>query len=141
MYYSRCQERHFNFFLGANNFFPMPPDYSKIGKKQYFICSNLTLFIVPFFLSSFLFFSIFLSFSFFSFSLGEGATAPSSPQMTPLVDAITKQADIYPGPKTDACFLQFELIVFRINLSNRQSDSVDIRVDVPTYEFILLQVF
>ena len=27
----------------------MPPNYWKIGKKQHFICSNLTLFIVPFF--------------------------------------------------------------------------------------------
>ena len=57
-------------------------------KKQHFICSNLTLFIVPFFLFSlflfFLFFSFFLSFFFFSFSLGGGATAPPQP---PLNDA------------------------------------------------------
>ena len=55
----------------------------KNWKKQHFICSNLTLFIVPFFLFS-LFFSFFLfSFflSFFSFFLFPwGATAPPAPQ-------------------------------------------------------------
>ena len=67
----------------------MPPDYWKI-EKQHFICSNLTLFIVPFFF----FFSFFLfSFSFFFFYFlfflfflfpweGDG---PPAPQMTPLL--------------------------------------------------------
>ena len=73
------QGRHFNFFLGGKFFLDssMPPDYWKIGKNQNFICSNLTLFIVPIFLSFFLFFLIF-SF-FFSFSLGATASlAPSN---------------------------------------------------------------
>ena len=67
----------------------------KIWKKQHFICSNLTLFIVPFFLSFFfsLFFSFFSLFSFFSFFFlfffflgggGGGRRPPSPPQMTPL---------------------------------------------------------
>ena len=70
----RGQGRHFNFFLGPN-FFLIPPDYWKIGKKQHFICSNLT-FIVPFFLISlslFLFFSFFFLSFFSSFSLGPPA--------------------------------------------------------------------
>ena len=80
----------FQLFLGGKDFFylSMPPDYWKIGKKQHFICSNLTLFIVPFFL-----FSLFFSFlSLFSFLLslflfpclggggGGGATAPQPPK-------------------------------------------------------------
>ena len=73
------QERHFNFFLGGKFFYTFQCHW-KIGKKQHFICSYLTLFIVPFFLS-FLPFSFFFFFSFF-FSLG--ATAPQPPQMTPL---------------------------------------------------------
>ena len=51
-------------------------------KKQHFICSNLTLFIVPFFLSFFfLFFSlVFLFFFLFSFFLFPwGATVPPAP--------------------------------------------------------------
>ena len=77
------QGRHFNFSLGAKFFiyFSLPLEYWKIGKRQHFICSNLTLFIVPFFfLSFFLFFSVFLFFFlffFFSFPLGRGATAPA----------------------------------------------------------------
>ena len=70
----------------------MPPDYWKIGKKQHFICSNLTLFIVLFFLSFFFsfFLSFFLSFFFFSrFPWGWGATAPQPPQMTPLLKLST----------------------------------------------------
>ena len=57
-------------------YFLMPPDYWKIGKKQHFICSNLTSFIVPFFLflsffSFFLFSSLFsFFFSFFLFPCG-----------------------------------------------------------------------
>ena len=63
----------------------MPPEYWTIGKKQHFICSNLTSFIVPFFLflcfplffSFFLFFLFFFLFFFFSFSLGgDGLPAP-----------------------------------------------------------------
>ena len=87
------QWRHFNFFLGGQIFFyfSMLPDYRKIGKKQHFICSNLTLLIVPFFLSLFFssfflffsFFLLFLSFFLFFFFLG-GDGPPSPPQMTPL---------------------------------------------------------
>ena len=49
-------------------------------EKQHFICSNLTLFIVPFFLffSFISLFSFFLSFFFF-FSFSLGATAPPAP--------------------------------------------------------------
>ena len=47
----------------------------KNWKKQHFICSNLTLFIVPFFLSFFPFFLFFLSFFLFSW----GATATQQP--------------------------------------------------------------
>ena len=63
----------------------------KIWKKQHFICSNLTLFVVPFFLFSlffsfFLFFLFFLSFFLFFFFLGGGGRRPPSPpQMTPLL--------------------------------------------------------
>ena len=57
-------------------------------EKQHFICSNLMLFIVPFFLSFFFFFFFFsffffsFFFSFFFFLGGDGP--PSPPQMTPL---------------------------------------------------------
>ena len=83
------QGRHFNFFLGGPNFFfifQYAIGLLKNWKKQHFICSNLTLFIVPFFFSlsfflfsfSFFFFSFF--FSFFSFSLGGGGgDAPQPP--------------------------------------------------------------
>ena len=84
--FTEFQGRHFNFFLGgANVFFSMPPDYRKIGKVQHFICSNLTLFIVSFFLSfffsSFLFFYFFFLFFFFLFPWGgggDGSPAPSN---------------------------------------------------------------
>ena len=73
--------RHFNFFVGGQIFFyfSMPPDYWKIGKKQLFICSNLTLFIVPFFLSFFFFFffSLFSFFSFFFFFFLGGRRPPA----------------------------------------------------------------
>ena len=67
---------------GANLFYvSIPPDYWKLGKKHHFICSNLTLSIIPFFLSFF--------FSFFLFSWrGGGATASQPPQMTPLPNGI-----------------------------------------------------
>ena len=70
----------FQLFLGGANFFFFNATWLlKNWKKQHFICSNLTLFMVPFFLfplffsffSSFFFFSFF--FSFFSFSLGATA--------------------------------------------------------------------
>ena len=51
-------------------------------EKQHFICSNLTLFIVPFFL--FFFFYLFSFLLFFLYFPGGGAMAPSPPQMTPL---------------------------------------------------------
>ena len=79
------QGRHFNFFLvGAKIFFSFQSQRTMEKlEKQHFICSNLTLFIIPFFLSFFFsFFSLFLFFLFFSFffsfffSLGGGATAP-----------------------------------------------------------------
>ena len=80
----------FQLFLGGTKKFFNATGLLKNWKKQHFICSNLTLFIVPFFLSFFLSSLIFLFFlfflSFFSFILFPrgGATAPSPPQMTPL---------------------------------------------------------
>ena len=62
----------------------------KLEKKHHYICSNLTLFIVPFFLSfsSLFYFLSFLSFLFsfflFSFLWGGGRRPPQPPQMTPL---------------------------------------------------------
>ena len=61
--------------------------------KQHFICSNLTLFIVPFFLF-FFFYLIFFSFFFFLFPWG--ATAPQPPQMRPLLQ-IYNIISIYPS--------------------------------------------
>ena len=68
----------------------------KIWKKQHFICCNLTLFIVPFFLSFFffifssffLFFFFFFLFFFFLFPWGGGDGPPSPPQMTPLINLL-----------------------------------------------------
>ena len=82
----------FQLFLGAIFLnFSMPPDYWKTGKKHHFICSNLTLFIVPFFLSFFFFvFSFFYSFFFF---LGGGGRRPPDPQMTPL-DSICSRVNV-----------------------------------------------
>ena len=61
----------FQLFLGGSNFFNFSnaTGQLKIWKKQHFICSNLTLFIVPFFLFSlfFFFFSFFSLFFFFFF--------------------------------------------------------------------------
>ena len=75
---------HFNFFLGGQKFFVFfnATGLLKNWRKQHFICSNFTLFWVPFFLS---FFLLFFSFSFFLFFFfffflgggGGGATAPS----------------------------------------------------------------
>ena len=89
-YLRRIQGRHFNFFLGGPKFFLFfnATGLLKNWKKQHFICSNLMLFIVPFFLFSlfslfFLFFLYFFLFFFFFFFLG-GDGPPSPPQMTPL---------------------------------------------------------
>ena len=75
----------FQIFLGGPNFFKFfnATGLLKNWKKQHFICSNLTSFIVPFFL--FLFFSLFSSFFFFLFFFFlEGWRGPPAPQMTPL---------------------------------------------------------
>ena len=81
------QGRHFHFFLGGQKKFLFfnSTGLLKNWKKQHFICSNLTSFIVPFFL--FLFFSLFfsfflffLSFFLFFFFLGGGDGPPSPPK-------------------------------------------------------------
>ena len=68
----------FQLFLGGPKIFLVfnATGLLKNWKKQHFICSNLTLFIVPFNLSSF--FLFFLSFFLFSFSLG-GGDGPQPP--------------------------------------------------------------
>ena len=87
----------FQLFLGGPKIFLF---FSATGllknwKKQHFICSNLTLFIAPFFLSFLSLFS-FLSFffSFFLFPWG-GRRPPSPPQMTPLNRWPTNTFDEY----------------------------------------------
>ena len=82
-YFTRSisQGRHFNFFWG-HNFLYFSPCHRTIEnwpKKQHFICSNLTLFMVPFLCVSTSdqrkfapLFEFFRYFSFFSFSLGGG---------------------------------------------------------------------
>ena len=65
----------FQLFLGGQTIFLFfnATGLLKNWEKQHFICSNLTLFVVPFFLSFFfLFFSVFLSFFIFFFFLGGG---------------------------------------------------------------------
>ena len=67
----------FQLFLGGKFFlFFNATGLWKIGKKQHFICNNLTLFIVPFFLfslfSSFFLFFLFSFFFLFFFFLGRG---------------------------------------------------------------------
>ena len=76
----------FQLFLGGQKSFLLfnATGLLKNWKKQHFKCSNLTLFIVPFFLFS-LFFSFFFFSFFFSFFFFLGATPPSLPQMTPLL--------------------------------------------------------
>ena len=83
----------FQLFLGGPTFFLFfnATGLLKNWKKQHFICSNLTLFIVPFFLFS-LFFSFLSLFSFFSFFFlfflfffFLGGRRPQPPQMTPLI--------------------------------------------------------
>ena len=71
------------FSWGGGNFFYLffnATGLLKNLKKQHFICSNLTLFIVPFFfLSFFFFFFFFFLFSFFFFFLGGGRRPPPAP--------------------------------------------------------------
>ena len=77
----------FQLFLGGAKIFILffsATGLLKNWKKQHVICSNLTLFIVPFFL--FFLFSLFFFFYFFSFFFffflfpwGEGATPPQPP--------------------------------------------------------------
>ena len=71
----RIQGRHFNFFLGSQKFFEFinATGLLKNWKKQHIICSNLTLFMVPFFPFFSLFFTFFFSFFFL------GGTAPQPP--------------------------------------------------------------
>ena len=83
LYRGGLQERHFNFFLGGQNFFKFfnATGLLKNWKKQHFICSNLTLCIVPYLLSFifsfFLFFLFFFLFFLFFFSWGsDGPPAP-----------------------------------------------------------------
>ena len=52
-------------------------------ENKHFICSNLTLFIVPFFFSLFFLFFLFFLFSFFFFFFLGGRRRPPAPQMTP----------------------------------------------------------
>ena len=79
----------FQLFLGGSKFFfqcHRSPGLLKNWKKQHFICSNSTLFIVLFFLF-FPFFSLFFFFFLFfflSFSFGGDSPPCSPPQMTPL---------------------------------------------------------
>ena len=84
---SVIQGRHFNFFLGGPIFYLFfnATGLLKNWKKQHFICSNLTLFIVSFFLFSLFslfflfllfFFLFFLFFSFFFFLGGRRPPAP-----------------------------------------------------------------
>ena len=79
------QERHLNFFLGGQNFFKffsVSPDYWKL-EKQHFICSNLTIYTVPFFLSFFFSF-FFLSFFLFFFSHLKWRPCRPDPRTTPV---------------------------------------------------------
>ena len=74
----------FQLFLGGPKFFfifQCHRTIENLEKKQHFICSNLTLFIVPFFFSFFfLFFSFFLFFFlFFFFSFPWGGDGPPAP--------------------------------------------------------------
>ena len=77
----KMQGCHFNFFLGGRNFFKFfnATGLLKNWKKQHFICSNMMLFIVPFFLFSLFFSFFFSSFFFFFFSFSLGAMAPQPP--------------------------------------------------------------
>ena len=78
---SSDQGRHFNFFLGGQNFL----FFNATGLLKNWKNSTLYVviwrysYIVPFFLSFFLLFLFFFLFSFFSFSWGGGVTAPPAP--------------------------------------------------------------
>ena len=108
------QGRHFNFFLGGQIFFLFfnATGLVKNWKKQHFICGNLTLFIVPFFLSFFfflffLFFLFFFLFLFFSFSLGGGRRPPSNdaPDLRTKQKVHSSRAD----QQTDTASMKFEI--------------------------------
>ena len=80
----------------------------KNWKKQHFICSNLTLLIVPFFLFSyfFLFFSLFFSFFFlFSFSLG-GRRHPQPPSNDTPGIWVRRGADRESKEVQNYCFME-----------------------------------
>ena len=117
---SRRAGASFKLFLGGAKFFfyfSMLPDYWKIGKKQHFICSNLTLFIVPFFLSFFFsLFSLFFYFSFFPFFFflrGDAPPAPLKAQMTPLTPRLFSTIMIM---HQDEFFAIFYFILFNYYL-------------------------
>ena len=89
----------------------------KIWKKQHFICSNLTLFIVPFFLSFFFlsfffFFLFFFLFFFFSFSLGEGG-GDDPPGPSPLKWRPCYYSDLR-GQKENVTFERYEYKLWQI---------------------------
>ena len=74
----------FQLFLGGQTIFFIFQCHRTVEKleKQHFICSNLTLFIVPFFLSFFFIVFLFFCFSFFFlffFFLGGGGRRSPSP--------------------------------------------------------------
>ena len=107
---SRHQGRHFNFFLGGPIFLFIFQCHRTIEKleKQHFICSNLTLFIVPFF-SFFLLFFSFFSF-FFSFLLFPWGRRPPSPPQPPSNDAPARHAPII-TPSAQASISLFSIIL------------------------------
>ena len=87
------QGRHFNFFLWGQFFyiFQCHRTIEKLEKKHS-ICSNLTLFIVPFYLFSVFFsFVFFCLFFFFFFFFLLGRRPPISPQMTPPTWRVERQ--------------------------------------------------
>ena len=101
---SSAQGRHFNFSWAGKLFlFFNATGLLKNWKKQHLICSNLTLFIVPFFLSFifffFLFFLFFFSFFlFFFFLFPWGGRRPfQPPQMTPLRRPLLPSVEFRPA--------------------------------------------
>ena len=109
-----AQGHHFNIFLGGPTFFYIFQCHRTIEKleKQHFICSNLTLFIVPFFLF-FLFFSLFFLFFlffflFFFFLFPWGATAPQPPiwrlcSSSSIINSIINSMFMVRSPKNLSC--------------------------------------
>ena len=97
-------------------------------KKQHFICSYLTLFIVPFFLFFFFPFSFFLSFisfiSFFFFLEGDG---PQPPQMTPLVRTDQKHR------VTHRIFMESTLSIPQIGRARSASFALGLHTYLLTY--------